>query len=935
MSARVRALWRAVRRSVEAHGGLANALLRAGRVIRALGVRGFVQRVRSASRLPASAPVAAGHVFREPAALADLHLRVGVMAHVFYPDLIDEFAGYLARMPVPFVLLVSVVDAAARERALARFSTLGNVSELQVRIVPNRGRDIAPLLATFREEILALDLVGHIHTKKSLYTGSEQSDWRRHLLEALLGDPQRIARHLGLFQSNPQLGILYPESHAGVPGWAHTWLSNLEACRELGRRLDIAVESGRYLDFPAGSMFWARVQALRPLYALALRSEDFPAEHGQTDGTLQHAVERMLVAVVRRQGQVAAVVPADGDGPPAVEGLRNWTHGLDAPLALRTRLAALEAVQVSTDVFDTLVVRPFLTPHGARAYLGHRAQRQLGVAGFAGLRERAEAKARAQAGRDVDLDTLYRVLATLPGAAGLPLDALKALELELERQQLRPRHAVIEALAALPRTRPLLALSDMYLDAATLRRLLPAEAAGLPDDWRVSCETGLRKDADALWTTLPDALGVAPARWLHVGDNEHADVQLPEKHGLATPVHVPRPAALLDLHPALRPLRPPRFDQAAWGDQLWLGLIANRCADAFDRDPKAWMPQPVLDPRLAGYAVLGPLLVDYLAWLAARAGERTTEAVLFLSREGYLLEQAFARLQRAAPRLSRLQAHYFPTSRRASGSASLRSPDDLPRLLAGTYNGTLGGLLRARLGQAAAEAVGDAIGEAALSADLYLPEMRSALLPTLAPAASALLAVAARERAAYLGYWEQTLGDARVMVADVGYSGSIQASLARMRGKPLDGGYLALAARAAQGLEDQWAAARYHDGRAGAPDAQSTVLRHDLLLETLLTAPHPQFSHFETVAGEPAARYGEPELDAAQLALIAQVHAGALAFVDDVCEAVGEDVEILAFDPQLVQRPLHCLGSGLWKAPWLASLSLDDTFTGRGRVRPA
>jgi FMN phosphatase YigB (HAD superfamily) len=909
-------------------------LVRAFKVIRALGLHGFVQRIRSAGRTPAAVSLPDSYAFNEPSALADLQLRVGVMAHIFYPDLIDEFADYLARIPVPFVLLVSVIDDSARVRALARFASLGNVSELHVRIVPNRGRDIAPLLVTYREEILALDVIGHIHTKKSLYTGSEQQDWRHYLLDTLLGDSQRIARYLGLFQANTRLGMLYPESYAGVPGWAHTWLSNLQACRELGQRLDIAIEAGRYIDFPAGSMFWARVEALQPLYALPLRIEDFPEEHGQTDGTLQHAVERMLVAVVRRQGHVTAVIPPSVDGPPSVEGLRNWASGLDTPLALRMRLASLNAVQISSDVFDTLVVRPFLTPQGARAYLGHRAQRQFGVTRFAELRDRAEAKARAQAGCDVDLDTVYRVLATLPSAADLPLDALKALELELERHHLRPRSAVIEALTALRRTHPLIALSDMYLDASTLRELLPPEVTDLPDEWRISCETGLRKDQDALWTSLLEALNVPPARWLHIGDNEHTDIQLPQKHKLATPVHVPRPSALLDLHPSLRPLRPARFDQASWHDQLWLGLIANRFADSFDRDPESWIPQPILDPQLLGFSVLGPLLVDYLLWLARSADDRSIETLLFLSREGYLLERAFTRLQQASPHLSRLHAHYLPTSRRASGTASLHSLDDLPRLLAGTYNGTLGGLLRARLGHAAADAAGETIGEHALANEFYLPEMQDTLLAMLAPAEAALLAVAARERKAYLAYWERAVGDTHAIVADIGYSGSIQASLAKMRKKPLDGGYFALAARARKGLEEQWAAARYHDGRTETADEQSPILRHDLLLETLLTAPHPQFSHFEMVAGEPVPRYGPPELDAAQLDVIARVHDGALAFIDDVCAAVGEDVEVLAFDPQLVQRPLHCLGSGLWKAPWLSSLWVDDPFTGRGRVRP-
>ncbi|PZQ27018.1 MAG: polysaccharide biosynthesis protein [Stenotrophomonas acidaminiphila] len=870
------------------------------------------------------------YAFPDPVAVESLVLRVGVMAHMFYVDLIDEFTDYLSRIPTPFVLMVSVMDVSAQAQAQARFSTIPNVQVLHIRIVPNRGRDIAPLLVTFRDEVLSLDVVGHIHTKKSLYTGSEQASWRRHLLETLLGSAERIGRHLGRMQADPKIGILYPESFHGVPAWAHTWLSNLEACRELGGRLGLAIEANRYIDFPTGSMFWARVNALRPLYQLELKIEDFPPESGQTDGTLQHAVERLLVAVVRQHGSVSAVIASDGTL--ATEGRHNWPMGLDTPLASRLLIAAIDAVQVSSDVFDTLVLRPFLTPHGARAFLAHRALTLFGTKDFADLRERAESKARSLAGRDPTIDMIYLAMGTISGTSTLPLEALKSLELELEANHIRTRQTVVDALASTPLRRPIMALSDMYLGQAIQKTLLPREVTAIIGQWQVSCDSGLRKDSDLLWSTLPDAHSVSPERWLHIGDNEHSDIQLPQRHHLATPVHIPRPAALLDLHPHLRPLRPPRFDQASWADQLWLGLLANHAAEAFDHDPDSWLPYPTLSPHQTGYMVLGPLVLDYLAWLTRVATARSIRSLLFLSREGHLLFQAFTKLQDASPSLTRLRGHYLPASRRASGTASLHDADDLPRLLSGSYNGTMGGLLRVRLGEPATNAIEAVTGGDMLSSDIYLPEMRQVALEWITPAMSELLAVAKRERGAYQEYWLQSCGDAPAMVADLGYSGSIQASLARMLGRNLDGGYFALSAQAAEGLKGQWAAARHHDGRNGTQDIDSVILRHDLLLESLLTAPHPQFSHFSNENGRVEANYAAPELRAAQWKLVEQVHAGALAFIADACAVVGDDIVVLEFDSMLVQRPLQCIGNGRWRTPWLDTLGIEDAFTGRGWV---
>ncbi|WP_238319427.1 rhamnan synthesis F family protein, partial [Xanthomonas maliensis] len=112
----------AIRLSIARHGGGATGLLtvatRAVKVIRALGVRGFWQRVALATRKPSPITTRlATHRFAAPSPLSEVRLRVGIMAHVFYTDLLDEFATALENMPLPFDLLVSVMDATAAEQA--------------------------------------------------------------------------------------------------------------------------------------------------------------------------------------------------------------------------------------------------------------------------------------------------------------------------------------------------------------------------------------------------------------------------------------------------------------------------------------------------------------------------------------------------------------------------------------------------------------------------------------------------------------------------------------------------------------------------------------------------------------------------------------------------------------------------------------------------
>jgi len=932
------------RSAIERHGGgwrgAYAVARRSARILRALGWQGLAQRIRAANASPAPAMRHAQAAVLPPACPLDqVQLRVGIMLHVFYLDLLDELARDLALMPVPYVLMISVGDEATRAAAMARCRDLPRLQALEVRIVPNRGRDLAPLLLTFRREILALDVVCHLHTKKSLYSGQEQDRWRRYLVERLLGSGGRIAWILGMFQAMPQLGMVYPESFTAVPWWAHTWLSNVADARELGARLGIAVDPAAYLDYPAGSMFWARTAALRPLYELELPLEAFPPEQGQTDGTTQHALERLLGLVVPRQGMLLGILPADGTQSLHSEGERNWHAYFSAPLAHKIGLAALDAELVSFDVFDTLVWRPFLEPAGARAYLGWLVERRHGLAGFAALRARAEHALYLRRGCDATLADIYTELARRPELRGMPMAALQALELDTEQRLLRSRPAVVGAAQALAHDgKRVIAVSDMYLAVDDLRRVLPSATSEPIQAIHVSCANGWRKDGGEVWRRLPELEGVRPQRWLHVGDNEHADVQLPQAMGYIHPVHALRSSALLDLVPALRGLRPDTTQRERWQDQLWLGLLANHCNALADAHPEAFGAQLKLEaPETLGYLVLGPLLLDYATWLARLAGERGVRRILFLSREGHLLLQVFQRMQHAVPGLAGIHANYFLASRRAVHAAALRSIEDLHGVFAAPYTGPLDELIRARLGAPMATALAGQLTRTTLDKEVFLPEMRTQLVELLRPCAAAILEVARAERETYLEYCSNAGVDTATMVADIGYAASIQQGLMRLTGQPLGGAYLALKAAADQVTTQQgWACARFHNARDVEAGEDSPVMRHHLLLEAMLTAPQGQFSHFARKAGAPVPVYATNGMPAADWQVIERIHAGCLRFVDDACEVVGADAIELSFDRSHVQVPLHCYASGWWQpGNWAHALGVEDRYSGRGVVAGA
>jgi len=237
-------------------------------------------------------------------------LRVGLHAHFFYPELAADFMRKLGANRGRCDLLLST-DSEAKARIL-RQSTAGHErGKVVIRVVPNRGRDLGPFLTGFAEEIARdYDVVGHVHAKRSLWLGDPKpgETWREFLWQNLLGD-----RHpamdviIGRFAADAHLGLVFPAD----PHLSH-WDANLNLATELAARMGIEEPLPPHFDFPIGTMFWALSSALESILALGLGWDDYPAEPVPMDGTILHALERLLPFSARRAGYGIATTHTPG-----------------------------------------------------------------------------------------------------------------------------------------------------------------------------------------------------------------------------------------------------------------------------------------------------------------------------------------------------------------------------------------------------------------------------------------------------------------------------------------------------------------------------------------------------------------------------------------------------------------------------------------------
>lgn len=230
--------------------------------------------------------------------LAQEPQKTAIIIHLFYFDLIDDFADYLkiASESTTFDVIVTFPELWSKAQIETAWEKLKPRKGF---VVSNVGRDVYPFLSAcrlIREDgyIYACKL----HTKKSTHR-VDGSKWRNDLLNGLLS-PRTLLELRARFFSDDSVAIAAP-SQSFLP------LSNVEYIA--GNRIHFEnlvamYDLGNYhgSEFIAGTMFWFRFDLFKPLFESGLDDEDFGVDLGQVDGTLAHAFERLFCLYAEKKG---------------------------------------------------------------------------------------------------------------------------------------------------------------------------------------------------------------------------------------------------------------------------------------------------------------------------------------------------------------------------------------------------------------------------------------------------------------------------------------------------------------------------------------------------------------------------------------------------------------------------------------------------------
>lgn len=600
-----------------------------------------------------------------------------------------------------------------------------------------------------------------------------------------------------------------------------------------------------------------------------------------------------------------------------------------------------EIETISFDLFDTLIARPVEVPSDAYHFLERESLKiSHGVTeDFARVRLNAEVETRARSTKgEITLDEIYTQISDHYQIDASIIAAIKARELELEIALVEKRelgHRLWNV--AMGSNRPVTIISDMYLPYETIEAMVIKTGYTGYKKLYVSSDYGVRKKEGQLYDIVIAEQKLKPSKHLHVGDNKAADVDQSQARGMHA-FRIPRAIDRMRANPHYTKLFNPRAGVGEKSRSVIAGLIAGKFFDL----PSGDLEQNSLfmgSSYKLGYAALGPVLSGFMMWLSRTAKAQGVSRLYFLSREGWVLKEAYDALTKNMP--DAIPSYYLYCSRRAARVAALKTISDITSVACQPFESgvSLRALLRNRFGIKVNPKIEQIIVNSSdLTVDGPLTSDsagRVAFSKVCVNLSKQILAHAEVERSAYLQYLESSgiTGEEQPAIVDIGWKGNMQGSLGNLIGRPLQGYYYATL-QGAERWEIQGHKINAYAGESLSIGHESVLINNRHICEFLTCKAAGSLVSFKfDSTGKLVPVFRSESEQSRRNSLIEEIHRGAIDFASDLSARFKTIQDGILIDFHLAERVIKTFLSTPLKADaqMLLGYAFEDAFGGVDR----
>ena len=237
--------------------------------------------------------------------------RVALIVYLFYEEDAKRNVEKLLKLDslVDVYIFTPSVAIKGLVEKLARKSKYVNSI-----VVNARGREWATFLNEGAKVALDYEIVGFLHDKRS-HDGEFYSigkSFQDLLWDNMICSKNYVKQIIKLFEKE-YLGVLLPPvvMHGNYfKFYSNFWTICFEETQKLAKMIGIQLDNIDKEKTPIsiGSVFWAKTQAIRPLLEMTISREDFPKEPMAIDGSINHALERIVPYVAQSQGMLTGYI---------------------------------------------------------------------------------------------------------------------------------------------------------------------------------------------------------------------------------------------------------------------------------------------------------------------------------------------------------------------------------------------------------------------------------------------------------------------------------------------------------------------------------------------------------------------------------------------------------------------------------------------------
>lgn len=278
---------------------------------------------------------------------------------------------------------------------------------------------------------------------------------------------------------------------------------------------------------------------------------------------------------------------------------------------------------VSFDIFDTLIFRPVSQPTDVFYLIGEK----LGISDFKNIRAWAESDARLkcyQKHKHMEI-SLKDIWLNLQEDVGVLAEGGMQVEIDTELSVCYANPFMLEVWKELiKRNKRIIVVSDMYLPASVLERMLQKNGFTGYEKLYVSCEYEKNKASGTLFKFVKE--DYSNERIIHVGDNSHSDDEMARKNGFST---YPYP----NVNHNMLLYRP--YDMSYLVGGAYRGIVSNRIYNGLYKYSMEYE---------YGYIYGGLFVLGYCQFIRDYCKKNDVDKILFLSRDGDTIKKVYEKL---------------------------------------------------------------------------------------------------------------------------------------------------------------------------------------------------------------------------------------------------------------------------------------------------